>query len=54
MPTYEYHCDKCKREVSVILSIREHDRGGVRCPRCNSRALRRLMSTFLTQTAKKS
>ncbi len=54
MPTYEYHCDKCDREVTLILTIREHEKGQVKCPKCGSKALRPLLSAFVAQTSKKS
>ena len=27
MPVYEYRCDKCDREVTLTLTIREHEKG---------------------------
>ena len=54
MPVYEYHCDKCKRGVRVTLSISEHNKAKVACPQCGSRALRPLVSTFFSQTSRKS
>jgi putative FmdB family regulatory protein len=54
MPVYEYHCGKCRREVRVTLSIKEHDKAKVACPQCGSRALRPLLSTFFSQTSRKS
>jgi putative FmdB family regulatory protein len=54
MPVYEYHCDKCAREVTLSLTISQHEKGPVKCPKCGSVALRPLLSTFMTQTAKKS
>ena len=54
MPVYEYHCDKCKGAVTISLSIREHDKGKVQCPKCGSKALRPLLSPFMSQTSKKS
>ncbi len=54
MPVYEYHCDKCDREVTLTLTISEHNKGPVKCAKCGSKALRPLLSTFLTQTSKKS
>ncbi len=55
MPVYEYHCDKCNREVTLTLTIGEHAQGKtVQCPKCGSKALRPLLSTFMTQTTKKS
>lgn len=54
MPTYEYHCDKCDRDVSLTLTLREHEKGDIKCPKCASKSLRPLLSTFMSQTAKKS
>ena len=34
MPVYEYSCDTCKRDVRVTLSISEHTKAKVACPRC--------------------
>ena len=54
MPVYEYHCDKCNREVTLALSIREREKGKIACPKCGSKALRPLLSTFVSQTSRKS
>jgi putative FmdB family regulatory protein len=54
MPVYEYYCDKCRGDVRVTLSISEHDKAKVACPQCGSRALRPLVSTFFSQTSRKS
>jgi putative FmdB family regulatory protein len=54
MPVYEYHCDKCAREVTLTLSIREHEKGEIKCPKCGGESLRPLLSAFMSQTAKKS
>jgi putative FmdB family regulatory protein len=52
MPVYEYHCDKCQREVTLTLTISEHDKGPVTCPKCGGKALRPFLSAFMTQTSK--
>jgi putative FmdB family regulatory protein len=54
MPVYEYYCDKCQRDVEVTQSISEHGKGAAACPKCGSAALRPLMSSFFTQTSRKS
>jgi putative FmdB family regulatory protein len=54
MPVYEYRCNKCRRAVTVTMSIGRHEKGKVKCPRCGSHDLQPLLSTFLSQTAKKS
>jgi putative FmdB family regulatory protein len=54
MPVYEYYCDTCRREVNITLSIKEHDKAKVACPKCGSTPLRPLVSTFFSQTSRKS
>jgi putative FmdB family regulatory protein len=54
MPVYEYRCDQCDREVTPTVSIREHEKGEVRGPRCGGESLRPLLSVFMSQTSKKS
>lgn len=54
MPRYEYHCAKCQRQVTLTLTIREHETSKVKCPKCGSNALRPLLSTFVSQTSRKS
>jgi putative FmdB family regulatory protein len=49
MPVYEYHCDKCDREVTLTLTIREHEKGEIKCPKCGGKSLRPLLtSSFVT------
>ncbi len=54
MPLYEFYCDKCKREVSLTMTISEHDKGNAACPQCGSRKMRPLVGTFYSKTSKKS
>ena len=54
MPRYEYHCDKCRRDVTVTMSIGAHEKRGAKCPKCGSKALRSLLRTFVSQTGRKS
>src|SRR5437899_5788943 len=48
------HCDKCDREVTLTLSIREYEKGKIKCPKCGGESLRPLLSAFMSQTSKKS
>ena len=54
MPLYEYYCDNCRRAVGVTLSLGEHDKGVPACPQCNGKDLQPLVSTFFSQTSRKS
>ena len=54
MPLYEYHCEKCQREVSIAMTISQHEKGGVACPKCGSKKMRPLVGTFFSKTSRKS
>jgi len=54
MPVYEYYCEKCEREVQLTLSMREHDKGSIKCPKCGGKVLRPLLSSFSSHTSRKS
>lgn len=54
MPLYEFFCDKCRKEVSLTLSISEREKGDAACPQCGSRELRPLVGTFFAKTSRKS
>ena len=53
MPLYEFYCAKCKKELSMTLTVRERERGEVKCPDCQG-TLEPLMATFYSKTSKKS
>ena len=53
MPQYEYRCEACRRTVTLRLSITEHEKRRPACPKCGSKKLTQLLSSFLTQTSRK-
>ena len=45
MPTYEFHCPKCKQDMSLILSLKEYENKKYKCPQCGEDAkLHRIVS----------
>ncbi len=54
MPTYEYTCGKCNKRFAVTMSISDHDRQRVTCPKCKSTDVKRRISSFVAMTSKKS
>ncbi|MDI6689159.1 MAG: zinc ribbon domain-containing protein [Actinomycetota bacterium] len=44
MPIYEYKCLSCDNEFEVLVGMGVKD--STRCPRCKSKNLRKLFSTF--------
>lgn len=51
---YEYQCRKCQEVFSVQMSLAEHDRGDLICPRCQSRDVDQRMTGFFAQTPRKT
>ncbi len=43
MPIYEYACAECQKSFEELL-VRRSDEADVRCPKCKSRKVDRLMS----------
>jgi putative FmdB family regulatory protein len=55
MPTYEYRCNDCHKEFSVLLTIAEYEKSPPPgCPHCNSTNVLRLFTSVIVQTSKKS
>lgn len=54
MPTYEYECRDCKKKFSLITSISEHDKTKASCPKCKSKNVKQVISTFIAKTSRKS
>ena len=54
MPTYEYRCKECKKKFELVLTIVQHDKKRVTCPKCKSRKVERQFSNFLAVTSSKS
>lgn len=45
MPIYEYHCAKCRKDVSIFfLSVSEALKEKPLCPECGNKKLRRVLS----------
>ena len=54
MPLYEYFCPSCQREVTIPMSMSEHDKGSAVCPGCGAAGLRPLVGTSFSKTSRKS
>lgn len=52
MPTYQYECSNCKHEFEQYQSI--HDDPLLRCPRCNTHSLFRVITGGLYVNVRKS
>lgn len=47
MPRCEYHCEACNRKVTLRLSVTQHEKARQACPKCGSKKLTQLISSFL-------
>jgi putative FmdB family regulatory protein len=54
LPTYEYVCRKCDNKFSLFMSVSEHDKKKVRCPKCKSTRVEQQLLSFFVVTSKKS
>ena len=54
MPLYEYVCRKCHKKFGEVLTIKEHDAKKLRCPKCHSADLEKVIESFAAITSKKS
>ncbi len=54
MPHYDFYCEKCRKEVTMTLSINERERGDYMCPDCGGKQLQPLMATFFSKTSRKA
>jgi putative FmdB family regulatory protein len=54
MPLYEYRCRDCQRAFTVVLSLKEHERGEAACPGCGSKKVEQLISAFIAKTGSKT
>ncbi len=54
MPVYEFLCQGCNKEFSLVMSLREHEKKKPACPHCGSKKVRQQISAFQAITSKKS
>ncbi len=54
MPMYDYKCLDCGKESLVVLTLKEHSAGGVKCPACGSTKMQQVYTSFVAHTTKKS
>ena len=45
MPIYEYECRECKERFQLLQGMNEGSESA-RCPKCNAKGPRRLLSVF--------
>ncbi len=54
MPVYDYICKKCQKSFELVLTLGEHDRNNIKCPKCGSKNVEQVFAEFFAVTSKKS
>ena len=54
MPSYEYACKECKKAFTLTLTVADHEKKRVACPKCKSRKVEQQFGSFFAVTSKKS
>jgi len=54
MPNYEYACKACNKTFTLTLTIAEHDKKRITCPKCKSKKVEQQFGSFFAVTSKKS
>jgi len=54
MPVYEYICKECHKEFSEVLTVKEHDTKKVRCPKCQSTEVEKVIEQVTVLCSRKS
>jgi putative FmdB family regulatory protein len=54
MPRYDYYCEHCKKPFELVLTLEEHDKSTVKCPKCHGKNVHQEFAAFFAVTSKKS
>jgi putative FmdB family regulatory protein len=54
MVLYDYICKKCHKKFREMLTIKEHETGKLKCPKCKSQDLEHVIEPFYAKTSSKT
>jgi len=55
MPTYEYHCNECKKSFTLSRTLSEHDDDPhPKCQHCGSKNVEQMLPSVTVVTSRKS
>ena len=54
MPVYDYICHDCQNALELVLTLTEHDKDKISCPKCGSKNVEQDAVAFYAVTSKKS
>jgi putative FmdB family regulatory protein len=54
MPDYDYRCTECRKRFTETQTFEQYDRRRVKCPKCGSQKIERVIGAVFAKTSKKS
>jgi len=54
MPVYDYICKDCHKSFEVVLTLTEHDKEQIKCPKCGGTNVEQEAAEFFAVTSRKS
>jgi len=54
MPIYEFQCQKCGKEFTLVLSVKQYEERGFACPACKAKDVEQVITSTQVITSKKS
>ena len=54
MPTYEFKCGACGEHFEKTMTVAEHEKARPACPKCKSRKVEHVITSFFAKTTRKS
>ena len=54
MPYYDYRCGQCGKKFTVKQTFEEHEHKRVKCPKCRTQKVERVIGAVFANTSKKS
>jgi len=54
MPTYEYRCRDCHHLFDRVEPLAEHGHTRQECPKCKSKKVEQVLTSFFAKTSHKS
>lgn len=54
MPTYSFVCKDCKKTFTQMMTLDQHKKNRIVCPKCKSKKVEQTYAAFFAVSAKKS
>jgi putative FmdB family regulatory protein len=54
VPIYEFQCQKCGKEFSLVLSLKQYEEKAFACPACQAKEVEPLVTSTNVITSRKS